>query len=106
MSKVVVYEGNSAVITYTVTNPDGTAANLSGFTATLYVKEDKETSSSALITKTGVIVSNEVTFTILATDNTMAKATYFYEVVLTSASQVLTIAQDRYIVRESIVYIT
>ena len=105
MSKVTIYEGNSAVITYTVTNPDGTAANLSGFTATLYVKTTKA-STTALITKTGVIVSNEVTFTVLASDNTMAKNTYFYEVVLTSASQVLTIAQDRYIVRESIVYIT
>lgn len=105
MSKVVIYEGNSAVITYTVTNPDGTAATLSGFTATLYVKATKA-STEVLIEKTGVIVDNEVTFTVLASDNTMDKDTYFYEVILISASQVLTIAQDRYIIRESIVYVT
>ena len=104
--KINVYEGNSAVITYTVTNPDGTDAVLTAFTATLYVKADKATTTAALITKTGVIVGNEITFTILATDNDMDKGVYYYEVVLVSATQTLTIALDRYIVRESIVYIT
>ena len=105
MSKITVYEGNSAVIAFAVTNPDGTDASLAGFTATIYVRTTKA-STTNLFTKTGVIVGKNITFSILASDNTMTKGTYFYEAVLTSATQVLTITLDRFIVRESIVYIT
>jgi len=105
MNKVTIYEGNSAVIAFAVLNADGTDATLTGFTATLYVKQNKIDTTS-LITKTGVISGNDITFTILDTDNDFDKGTYYYEVVLESATQTLTIEQDRYIVRESIVYIT
>ena len=105
MSKINVYEGNSAVLTWEVFNPDGTDAVLTSFTATLTVKQNK-IDTSALITKTGVISDNDITFTILDTDNDLDKGSYYYEVTLESSTQKLTIAQDRYIVRESIVYVT
>ena len=105
MSKLNIYEGNSAMVSYEVLNANGTDAVLTGFTATLTVKELKS-DATALITKTGVIVGNDITFTILDTDNDLDKGVYYYEVTIESATQKITIAQDRYIVRESIVYIT
>jgi hypothetical protein len=105
MSKVTVYEGNSAVLAWEVFNPDGSDAVLTSFTPTLTVKQNKD-DTTALITKTGVISSNDITFTILDTENDLDKGTYYYEVTLESSTQKLTIAQDRFVVRESIVYIS
>lgn len=105
MSKITVYEGNSAILDWEVFNPDGTDAVLTAFTATLTVKENKA-DTTTLITKTGVIVDNTITFTVLDTDNDLDKGTYYYEVTIESSTQKLTIAQDRYVVKESIVYIT
>ena len=103
--KVNVYEGNSASLTWQVFNSDGTDAVLTAYTATLNVKENK-TDTTALITKTGVISDNDITFTLLSTDNDLDKGSYYYEVTIESSTQKLTIAQDRFIVRESIVYIS
>lgn len=103
--KITVYEGNSAVIGFEVLNPDGTDAVLSGFSATLNIKE-KKSDTTVLITKTGTISSNEVTFIVNDTDNDLIYGTYYYEVVLTSASQKLTVAQERFHVKQSIIYIT
>lgn len=103
--KLNVYEGNSAVVAFNVLNTDGTDAVLTGFTATITVKENKS-DTTTLITKTGVISSNKITFTILDTENDLDKGTYYYECTIESSTQKLTIAQDRYIVRESIVYIS
>ena len=103
--KANIYEGNSAILSFEVLNPDGSDATLTGFTSTLTVKELKD-DAIALITKTGVIVGNDITFTILDTDNDLDKGVYYYEVTIESSTQKITIAQDRYIIRESIVYIT
>lgn len=105
MDKITVYEGNSAVIAFEVLNPDGTDAVLSGFTATLNVKEAK-TDTAALITETGTISGNEITFVIPAASNIIDKGTYYYEVVLESTSQKLTVAHERFYVKESLIYVT
>ncbi len=103
--KISIYEGNSAIIGFEVLNPDGTDAVLSGFTATLNIKE-KKTDITALISKTGTISGNEVTFAITDTDNELTYGTYYYEVVLTSTTQKLTVAQERFHIKQSIIYIT
>lgn len=105
MNKITIYEGNSAVIECAVYDPDGTDAVLTDFTATLTIKQNKD-DTTALITETGVIVDNDITFTIPDTDNDLDKGTYYYEVTIESTSETLTIVQDRFIIKESIVYIT
>lgn len=105
MDKITVYEGNSAVIAFEVLNPDGTDAVLSGFTATLNVKETKA-STTVLITSTGTISGNEITFIIPAASNVIDKGTYYYEVVCESTSQKLTVAHERFYVKESLIYVT
>ena len=105
MNRVTVYEGNSAVIAFEVLNPNGTDAVLTGFTATMYVKQNK-IDTSALITKTGVISGNDITFTLFDTDTDITRGVHYYEVTIESSTQTMTIAQDRFYVRESIVYIS
>lgn len=105
MSKITIYEGNSAVITCAVYNPDGTDAVLTGFTGTLTVKTNKA-DTVALITETGTNSSNDITFTITSNDNDLTKGSYYYEVTIESTTEKITIAQDRMIVKESIVYIS
>jgi phage gp45-like len=105
MSKITVYEGNSATIECAVLNPDGTDASLVGYTATLTVKTNK-TDIAALFTSTGTISGNDITFSVTAANNSRAYGVYYYEVTVVSGTTVLTVAQDRYIVKQSIVYVT
>lgn len=104
-NKITVYEGNTAVVTCAVTNSDGTDADLSGYTATLTVKENKS-DTTAVIESTGVIVGNDITFTISAADNEIDKGVYYYEVTIDDTTSYFTLVQDRYVVKESIVYVT
>jgi hypothetical protein len=105
MDKITVYEGNSVVIGVEVLNPDGTAATLTGFTATINVRATKS-STTVLITSTGVVAANEITFTIAASSNTLTKGVYYYEIVIESASQKITLAHERFYVKESLIYVT
>ena len=105
MSKLNVYEGNSFIVTCAVYNPDGTDATLTGFTATLTIKTNKDDATAALISSSGVIVGNDITFTIAAASNTLTVGVYYYEITIASATELLTVTQDRLIVKES-VYIT
>lgn len=105
MSKITVFEGNTIEVVCTVVNSDGTDANLSGYTATMTVKANKA-DTTAVIESTGVIVGNDITFTISATDNEIDKGVYYYEVTIDDTTSYFTLAQDRYIVKESIVYVT
>jgi uncharacterized protein YbcV (DUF1398 family) len=105
MAKITIYEGNTAVITCAVTNSDGTDANLAGYTATLTVKANKA-DVAAVFTSVGVIAGNDITFTVTAANNTIDTGVYYYEVSIDNATSYYTLEQDRYIVKESIVYVS
>lgn len=105
MNKITVFEGNTTEVKCAVTNSDGTDADLSGYTATLTVKENKSDTTS-VFSSTGIIVGNDITFTISADDNDIDKGVYYYEVTIDDSTSYFTLIQDRYIVKESIVYVT
>ena len=105
MAKITIYEGNTAVITCSVTNSDGTDADLDGFTALFTVKVNKS-DTSAVFTSEGVIVDSDITFTISADDNTIDCGVYYYEVTIDDSTSYYSLAQDRYVIKESIVYVT
>jgi uncharacterized protein YbcV (DUF1398 family) len=104
-NKITVYEGNTAVVTCAVVNSDGTDAVLTGYTATLTVKVNKADTAS-VFTSTGIIAGNDITFNITATNNTQDKGVYYYEVTITDLTSYYTLVQDRYVIKESIVYIS
>jgi hypothetical protein len=105
VNKITVYEGNTAVVTCAVLNSDGTDAVLIGYTATLTVKTGKAATSS-VFTSTGIIVGNDITFTITAANNTQPCGVYYYEVTITDLTSYYTLVQDRYIIKQSIVYVS
>ena len=103
MNKLTTYEGNTIIVECAVTDPDGTDADLTGYTATLTIKENKS-DTTALIESTGVIEDSDITFTVDSGDNTLDVGVYYYEVTIDPDK--LTLVQDRLIVKESIVYVT
>jgi uncharacterized protein YbcV (DUF1398 family) len=105
MNRITVFEGNTAEVKCAVVNSDGTDADLSGYTATLTVKENKS-DTTAVFESTGVISGNDITFTISADDNDIDKGVYYYEVTIDDSTSYFTLIQDRYVIKESIVYVT
>lgn len=105
MNKLIVYEGNTIIITLTVTNSDGTATDFSAYTVTLHIKQNKDDATD-LISETGSITNNVVVFTVDAADNDLLKGVYYYEVTAGAVGEAYTLVQDRLIVKESIVYVT
>ena len=105
MAKITIYEGNTSVVTCTVTNSDGTAADLDGYTATITVKQNKS-DTDIVFNEEGVIVDNVITFSITAADNTIDCGVYYYEVTIDDSTSYYSLAQDRYVIKESIVYVT
>jgi len=96
---ITIVEGDTIPITATVLNLDKTAADLTGFTATLYIMETKG-SDTNLITSTGSITDNVITFNIAYGDNTLDYGKYFFKLVITSSTERFTIAQDDFIIDE------
>jgi hypothetical protein len=106
MSNIVrVYESNSATVEVAVYNPDGTDAVLAGYTATLTVKSTKD-SSTTLFTSTGTISGNDITFSITSANNNRTYGVYYYEVTIEQGTTKLTVVQDRYVIKQSLVYTT
>ena len=104
-NRITVYEGNSLVVECTITNSDGTAAVLTGYTATLTVKANKS-DTTTLFTSTGIIAANVVNFTITAANNTRDTGVFYYEVTISDSTSYYTVVQDRYYLKQSIVYVT
>jgi rRNA processing protein Krr1/Pno1 len=103
--KINIYEGNSIDVDCYVTSSTGVAIDVSSYTATLTIKKNKN-DVAALLTSTGIIVTSTITFNIDAATNTLAKGSYYYEVTIELSPDKYTVAQDRLIVYESIVYIS
>jgi hypothetical protein len=101
MSKITIYNGNTATIKCSVYNPDGTNAVLSGYSALLTLKQNKE-DLIALFTSVGTISDNEITFSTTEINNTLTQGVYYYEVTIESGLSKLTVAQDRYVIKESL----
>jgi hypothetical protein len=101
MDRIDVYQNNSIVITQTVTDSDGTASDLSGFTITLYVRYNLSDATN-LISSEGVVTDNVVVFTIDAADNTLKPGSYVYEIDAVSTDETLTLRQDNLIVKKSL----
>lgn len=101
--KISIYEGNTIDIECDVTNPDGSAADLGGYTATLTIKKNKS-DITALLTGTGTITLNAIVFNIDAASNTLTKGEYYYEITIDDGSDKFTLAQDIFVILESLVY--
>jgi hypothetical protein len=101
MNKITIYNGNTATIKCSVYYPDGTDAVLSGYSALLTLKQNKD-DLTALFTSVGTISDNEITFNVSDADNILTEGVYYYEVIIESGVNKLTVAQDRYVIKESL----
>jgi hypothetical protein len=106
MNKITVYEGNTIPITLTVTDPDGVAVDMEDYTITITVKAAKDDSEVLIEQEAALIETNVVTITIDADDNTLEDGTYYYEVTAELGDEKYTLVQDRFVVRESMLYVT
>jgi uncharacterized protein YaiI (UPF0178 family) len=100
-NKIEVYENNTLTITCTVSGLD----TLSGYTATLTVKENEnDADSDKLIESSGSITDLVIQFDIPAADNALTPGTYVYDIVITDGSKIYTIQQNYYQVLKSVKY--
>ena len=99
MTKINTYEGNSFKVSRTYT----TATTLAAYDVTFTMKQNKDDTTS-IVTVQGTVTGQGVVFDIppQSTD----KGVYYFEVTAETATQKVTLEQDRVIVRESIVYIS
>jgi len=108
-NKIEIYRGDTHTITVTVTNADGTAFNLTGYTMKLTVKTNKsDPDSSALLTKDATINSpatlGKGTIALSATDTNKVAGDYWYDVQIKNAnsSDVKTILLDQFNILQDI----
>ena len=99
MSQIEAYEGNDLKVFVDVTG----ITSLSGYTPTFTVKTSKA-SSTALFAVTGTVSSLRITFNVTEAQNSIDFDVYYYEVTITNGTQVYTLAQDIYKVKESLVF--
>lgn len=99
MSKIITYEGNSFSVNRTFT----TSTTLSAYTVSLTVAADL-LGTTKLIQATGTVSGQGVVFTIPPA--TLEKGVYYFEITGETATQKVTLEQDRLLVKESLVYIT
>ena len=105
MNKITTYESNSITVICSVFNDDGTDTDLSSYTGTLTVKQNKD-DTSVLITSTGDVTDNDIEFDISDTDNDLECGVYYYEVTIDSTTESYTLVQDRLVIKESLVYVS
>jgi hypothetical protein len=92
---VDIYQGDDFSMTLTVTNPDGSAANLTGATAAAQIRS-APASTDIAATFTTTIASNVVTLTLTHTAATALSGNYVWDCQLTySGGTVNTIAAGR-----------
>src|SRR5512133_2048528 len=103
MTRITTYEGNSIIVIRDY--DDLTTTTLSAFTVKFTAKRNKD-DTAALIEKTGVVSGSGVVFTIDPTDNVLDKGISYFEVTAETATQKVTLEQDRIYVKESIVYVS
>jgi hypothetical protein len=99
MTKIITYEGNSL----SVSRAFSTSTTLSAYTVTLTVAADM-LGEEKLVTATGVVSGQGVVFTI--PPMTLEKGIYQFEITAETATQKVTLEQDRMLINESLVYLT
>ena len=104
-NKIEVFQGNSMLITCTITGLD----DLVGYDATLTVKADAR-DIDALFEIAGIITDLEIAFQTTIAHNTREAAKYVYEVTIEDDGAIptekYTAVQDTYEVVESVTYDT
>jgi len=88
MSEITINRGNTFSGTVTVTNADGTAKDITGYTLFFTVKKNSNsdivTDSDAIISKTVTSHSDPTggitTISLTSTDTTINPGTYFYDI--------------------------
>ena len=101
MTKINIYEANSFVVTR---SDYVTSTTLSAFDVKLTIKENKDDIDEVTIID-GIVSGQGVVFTVPAIE-ALSKGVYYFEITAETATQKLTLEQDRLLVRESIVYVT
>ena len=96
---IEVFEKNQKTVTWTCT---AGLASLSGYTATLTVKNTLEDTEDDLISVEGDIADLVVTFDVTKTLNALTAKKYFYEITLVSTANNYTVAQGYYEVKKSL----
>lgn len=98
-NKINVYKGNTKNFTCDVSG----LADLDDYTPYFTVKS-KPNDSTNLIEKEGVIDNLSLNFELSYTDTSLNADTYYYDIVIDSSTKRYTVAQDKFIVIESIRY--
>jgi hypothetical protein len=85
-----LYAGDDFTFTITVNNPDGTAANLTGFTAMAQIRAAASLSSPVLASFTPSIAGNVISLHLPSTGSTGLPPTCVYDAQMTDPSSVVT----------------
>jgi phage shock protein PspC (stress-responsive transcriptional regulator) len=99
MTKINTYEGNSFRVTRTFT----TSTTLAAYGVTFTMMQNKD-DYTPLVSVTGVVTGQGVIFDI--PPQTLSKGVYYFEITAETATQKVTLEQDRVIMRESIKYVS
>lgn len=94
---VEAFQANTKTVTCEVTG----LANLDGYTATLTVKKDTD-SSTTNVSETGSINGLDITFVVSASDNDISPGDYIYDITVTNGTNVYTLVQDTYRIVDSV----
>ena len=98
VNKITMYRGDTNAITVAVTNEDGTAFDLTGYTMRLTVKDKSaDPDTEALIQKTGVIADPVTGIGIInleTSDTDLDIKEFIYDVQITSTTTNYTVIKD------------
>ena len=104
---ITMYRGDTNTITVTVTDSEGSAFDLTDYTARLTVKKNaNDTDSEAIIGPLTATIDSPTTgvcvFSISKDDSSVKAKTYIYDVQITSATKNYTIIKDNFIIVDDV----
>ncbi len=98
-NRIELTKGNSLTVNCTISG----LADLTGFTAKLIVKNKlTDTAEEKKFEITGTIAALVATFVITKTQNDINAETYFYEIYIDDGSDLYTVTQDDYHIKQGV----
>lgn len=90
IQNIVIDQGSTFSLSFELTNVDGSAKNLEGYTVTSQLRKSYHTNTYTSFTTTSVDATGEITIALTATQTGALKAgRYVYDVEITSSTETL-----------------
>lgn len=94
VQNITIDQGTTFSLTITLTNDDGTAKDLSSYTASAQMRKSYYTSTYTAFTTAKVDLSGELTISLTATQTSAIKAgRYVYDIEIVSSAETLRILE-------------